>query len=142
MMENDGRLIEHEFATRLLSKHYSIYDENDLRKLFGYPSVGVDFLVDFGTHFIAMQIKYRRSRRREDEGIKKFIDSVEYIQNKSKKTFYGGLWISRILPFDDNMHKLKKHNIECVAYFDCMQTLIDLSLLKIDEIIHALYTEL
>ena len=105
----------------------AIYDENDLRKMFGWQSMGVDVLITKGDYVIAIQTKYRKTRRREDHGIHNFVRSLEFILEKTKKKLFLGFWISRIKPFDDNIGYLQSKNIHCVYYFDCMDILIDLA---------------
>lgn len=124
---NQGRLFEAQIYGRLqrLSGVEVIYDEEELRRMFGWQSVGVDFLVVFSQGVVAIQAKYRKTRRREDHGIKNFVKSLEHVLQLSGKRLCLGLWVSRMRPFDDNVLYLSRHNILCIHHFDCMSTLVE-----------------
>lgn len=100
-----------------------MYNEQQLRSRFGWQSVGVDFLIVKGREVIAIQTKYRKTRRREDHGINNFIKSLEYILCVSDLRLHRGFWVSRIKPFDDNISYLSSLNVSCLYDFDCMETL-------------------
>lgn len=129
-IDNYGRLFEKRIWASLkqLDNIDKIYDENQIRKAFGWQAVGVDFLICKGDFIIAIQTKYKKTRRREDHGIQNFIKSLDYILEKSNKKLLVGLWISRIKPFDDNISYMLSKNIECIYNFDCMDTLVDSAL--------------
>lgn len=125
--ENHGRIFERLVLNKLrrLKGVDAIWDENDLRKEYGWQSVGVDFLIEKGDSIIAIQTKYKKTRRREDHAIHNFIKSVDYIVQVTKKKLHLGLWISRIKPFNDNVCFLSSRNIACVHDFDDMEYLAD-----------------
>ena len=134
--DNCGRLFEKRIYEELLSLRSNgyldyVYDENDLRKKYGWESVGVDFLLVRGDSCIAIQTKYCKTRRREDDAIRKFIESLDHVLKNVKLHLICGFWISRMKPFDDNMTYMENRNIRCIYEFDSMDTLIHNSIHEI-----------
>jgi hypothetical protein len=71
-----------------------------------------------GDYAIAIQAKWRCTRRREDIGINNFLKSLEYTISKSGKKLLFGLWVSRMEPFQDNKDKLFKQNVYTISCFE------------------------
>lgn len=133
---NHGRVFEQLVHKRLLDLGVfdSVYDETTLRKLFGWQSVGVDFLAVKGDRMLAIQAKYRKTRRREDHGVHSFLRSLRHIQAViGPKRFVGGYWVSRMKPFDDNAVYLMSHRVWCVFCFESMDTLADMVVTRLQE---------
>ena len=132
---NIGRVFEQRFYDRLktLDGYDSIYEERDLRKMFGWDCVAVDFLVVKGDLAIAIQTKYKKTRRREDKFIGNFINSIDSVLKYANKDLLAGFWVSRIKPFDDNIEYMSNRNIHCVSNFDNMDYLIDDATKKIKQ---------
>lgn len=133
MTVNNGRIFESLVYSRLkcLPGIDTVYTEDELRKLFGWQSVGIDFLLVKGTIVVAIQTKYRKTRRREDHGVNNFIKSLKYILGVTDLTLRTGFWISRLKPFEDNISYLSTFNIQCIYHFDCMDTLINKSIQEV-----------
>lgn len=137
---NKGHIFEQNMMLKLqsISGYDHLYEENELRKIFGWPSVGVDFLLVKGNNVIAIQTKYRKTRRREDHGIGKFVKSIDFVLQMSNKNLIAGLWVSRIRPFDDNIEFLSKRKISCLNNFDNMDTLIEDTIKYIEHLLYGL----
>ena len=129
----NGRLLERQFYQQT-RKHIHdmkrILHEIELRRLFGWHACSIDFLIEFDEGFVAVQCKYRNTRRRENNGVDNFIKSVELIKHKYGKPFLFGLWVSRLEPFDDNINRLLLHNIQIVAS-ETIQGLVSTSIERI-----------
>lgn len=125
--DNNGRIFERCFYNSLRNIYGIdyIYDELQLRKTYGWPSVGVDYLIIKGDNVIAIQVKYRRTRRREDHGIMNYMKSLEYVLRVTNKKLVKGFWISRMKPFDDNIAFLNSKNVHCIHHYDDMNVLIE-----------------
>lgn len=124
---NIGRLMElklYESIERSLS-HIRILHESQLRQLYGWDSSGIDFLIEYENGIVPIQCKYRKTRRREDYGIRNFLKSIVFIQEHHPKPILFGLWVSRITPFDDNRAILCNNNIYSVSNFSSMEVLAD-----------------
>lgn len=126
--DNPGRIFEQRIFQYIkqLNNIDAVYDEDDLRRLFGWESVGIDFLIVKGSTMIVIQTKYRKTRRREDHGINNFVKSIDHVLRATNKRVdeCKGFWISRRKPFDDNIGILKDRNIRCIHEFDCMDNLV------------------
>lgn len=139
--DNLGRVFERSFHKQLeylCSKNYfdHVFTEDDLRKMYGWQSVSVDFLLIKSNYVIVVQTKYRKTRRREDHGIQNFIKSIEHVLGKAKDLkLAGGFWISRMKPFDDNISFLLSKNIQCIYHFDSMDILIKKSIDTIKQVV-------
>lgn len=134
---NCGRIFEKKIYHKLtqLDGIDVIYDENDLRKKYGWDSVGIDFLIIKNGKCVAIQTKYRKTRRREDDAIRKFVNSLDYILENTNLIYACGFWISRIQPFEDNEIYMDSRNIKCIHEFHCMERLIDDSIRRIKDVI-------
>jgi hypothetical protein len=98
--------------------------ESQLKKEWGWDAAGIDQLLILGDYVIAVQLKYRSTRRRETICINNFIKSLDYTLPKCGKKLLFGLWVSRLIPFDDNIEHLKHKGVYCVSCFDSMESLI------------------
>lgn len=136
---NCGRVFERRIHNALLQSLRNdidvIYDENDLRKKYGWESVGIDFLLVKDKYCIAIQTKYRKTRRREDVMINKFVKSLDHLLDRSDYNYVCGFWISRRKPFDDNMNFMGSRNIKCVHEFHSMDALVNNAIQEIRKII-------
>lgn len=126
MNQNNGYLMEHLIYEQI--KELNLFDEiiyeKDLVKRFGREAVGIDYLLIYQNKMIILQIKWRRTRRRENNAIKNFLNSVNHIINKiNDKQYIMGLYISRMEPFSDNKDHLKNNKVHCIYDFNSMTTL-------------------
>ena len=74
---NDGYLMEHlvyEYIKKLNIFDEIIY-EKELIKRYGRGAEGVDYLLIHQNKMILLQVKWRRTRRRENSGIESFLKS-------------------------------------------------------------------
>lgn len=101
-----------------------ILSEDNLKKQWGWSAAGVDQLLVIGDYVIAIQMKWRCTRRRENNGIENFLNSLDYTLSKCGKRLLFGLWVSRLEPFDDNKKKLSSRNIYTISYFDSIDGLV------------------
>jgi predicted AAA+ superfamily ATPase len=119
-----GAKLEVDVYNRLADLFFEeIYHERDLVRIFGWECGSVDILIITGDYIIPIQLKWRKSKRRETHGIINFIKSVQYIKNKLKKKVLFGVWSSRVLPFEDNQCCLDSENVKCVACFESIDRL-------------------
>lgn len=123
--QNLGAKLEVDVYNLLLQLDFceEIYHEKDLVRIFGWECGGVDALIVMTHGIIPIQLKWRKSKRRETHGIVNFLKSVRYVKNKLQKDVLFGVWSSRVMPFLDNQCSLQSENIECVAYFDSIEGL-------------------
>lgn len=134
---NPGRIFEYLIADNIQQlaslKHDIIEDvlyEDDLRKKYGWKSVGIDFLLvlrnqsENSRTLVAIQAKYRKTRRREDHAVSQFMQSLDFVANTTMIPIKCGLWVSRVKPFEDNIEKMQQKNIMCIYHFDCMTELV------------------
>lgn len=113
--------------------------EDDLRRLYGFETCGIDYLIITSFGIIPIQIKYRGTRRRETQGVYNFLNSVEKVKKYTEKPVLFGVWISRLQPFRDNMELLAASRIECIDDFSDMHNLITMSVETIISKLHKLY---
>jgi hypothetical protein len=73
---------------------------------------------------IPIQLKWRRTRRRETQGIKNFIRSIQYVKTVMKKDVLFGIWSSRMMPFEDNALLLETEKVVSVSFFDNIDGLV------------------
>lgn len=99
--------------------------ETQLKKEFGWGIVSIDFLLVVENGVIPIQIKYRKTRRREDHGINNFIKSLDLLNKVSPKPVLFGVWLSRVKPFDDNEYKLNNKKVVCVSDYDSIDVMIN-----------------
>jgi hypothetical protein len=131
-----GYIAEQSFYKKVLNLDIfsEIKYEDDLVKDYSWRFSSIDYLLIKEDGIIPVQIKYRRTRRREDRSVNNFIKSVDQLSSIYNKPILFGLWISRLRPFDDNESLLGTRNIRCVSHFEDMETLISKS---IDHIIET-----
>lgn len=110
-----------------------VLHEKDLISLFGWESSSIDQLIIMGEYMIPIQLKWRRTRRRETQGIENFIKSIKYIKQVLDKDVLFGIWSSRMMPFDDNTQWLHDEKIVCVSYFEDIDGLVDRTINKLVE---------
>lgn len=130
-MPNAGRVFEslvYKGLQIVLDKHdlrtARVIPEDELRRCYGWASVGVDFLILCDSGLIAIQTKYKNTRRREDRAIHSFVSSVNYLLDKTQKPLVLGLWVSRMRPFEDNVVRMRTFNIRCIHNFYSMTDLV------------------
>ena len=125
-MTNIGKLFEDLIYKELISMNIfdTIYDELYLRKNYGWESCGIDFLTIKDSVAIAIQLKWRKTRRRENIGIEKFVKSMCHLQKIMSNIVISGLYISRREPFEDNIVRMAECNIKSISCFDSMEELV------------------
>lgn len=107
---------------------FEIKSEVQLKKQYGWAFTSIDYLLITQDGIIPIQIKYRKTRRKEDHFINNFLKSVDELRTIYDKPILFGLWISRILPFLDNQSLLQTRKVECVSYFYDSKILIEKSI--------------
>ena len=127
----------HDFGAKLeyyVFKHsvdMGIFDkvlhESDLVAKYGWESSSIDQLMIIGNYMIPIQFKWRRTRRRETQGIDNFIKSINYLKKNLRKEVLFGVWSSRIKPFADNTNLLKEEKVVCVSFFENIDDLINMT---------------
>lgn len=127
-MAEDGKLLEIKLYDELHKVFDEIYLENELRNTYGWDASGIDHLVVFNDLLIPIQTKYRKTRRKENNGINSFLKSVKYVSEKMNKDIYFGLWVSRLEPFTDNMELMRNYKIECVNCIESMENLVEMTM--------------
>lgn len=131
--KNFGYFLEYKLYQELSS--LGIFDdilvEELLKKQWGWMASGVDQLLIIGDYAIAIQTKWRCTRRRENLFIKNFLNSLEYTIEKSGKKLLFGLWVSRLEPFADNIEKLSSKNVHTIHCFESIDTLVKMTKEKI-----------
>lgn len=110
-------------------KNIDIFDmilqEKDLVSLYGWSCSSIDQLLVLGDYIIPIQLKWRRSRRRENQGITNFLKSIQYIQTILNKKILFGVWSSRMMPFDDNVVLLNSEKVISVSFFETIDGLVE-----------------
>lgn len=109
-------------------KNLNIFDEiiyeKELIKRYGREAEGIDYLLIHQNKMIILQVKWRRTRRRENSAIDSFLRSLNYIVDSLKdKQYMLGLYISRLEPFDDNKCQLKNNKVHCIFEYESMTSL-------------------
>jgi hypothetical protein len=128
MQVNDGYKFEQVMYDHL--KQLGIFDEiiyeSDLRKRWGWRYASIDYLLVYKNKLIALQMKWRKSRRRENIGVTNFIQAVNQINSaiQDKEVLFG-LYVSRREPFVDNQSTLNSNNIHCIWEYNSMIQLVD-----------------
>jgi hypothetical protein len=125
--DNLGAKLESDVYHRVISmdKFDIVLHEKDLVSQYGWECSSIDQLMILGDYMIPIQLKWRRTRRRETQGIEHFIKSVQYIKNIIKKEVLFGIWSSRMMPFADNKEWLLQENIVSVSFFDDINGLVE-----------------
>lgn len=126
MTKNIGYVFEDIVYEELRSLNIfdEIHHETELTRMYGWDASSIDYMLVYKNKIIVVQTKWRKTRRREDAGIQKFVRSINYMKDHivdldEKKQFYG-LWVSRREPFEDNIRYLGSHNVSCVSNFNSM----------------------
>ncbi len=123
---NDGYIMEniiYEHINKLKIFDEIVY-ERDIVKRYGREAVGIDYLLVHKNNIILLQIKWKRTRRRETNDIKNFLNSVHFLTKKLKdKQYMFGLYISRMEPFSDNKNYLENNKVHCIYDFESMNSL-------------------
>lgn len=123
---NVGYLFEKVIYDTLKSTNMfdEIHYETELTKRWGFNASSIDYLLVVKDKAIVVQVKWRKTRRRENLSINNFIKSIQHVQKYlTDKQIIMGLWISRRKPFDDNVKELYAHNIKCICDYDSMTKL-------------------
>jgi hypothetical protein len=123
-----GRYLEDQLLKKIISigEFDEIYTERDLIKGFGFRASSIDFMLTRKNQMIFIQLKWRKTRRRENHGINNFLNSVEYLTNILGRDKYSfGVWSSRIEPFEDNKSKLRAMKIYSINSIDNIQSLVE-----------------
>ena len=133
---NMGYEVESRFlkAVSNLGVFKEIKYENDLKREHGWGLVSIDFLLVATNGIVPVQIKYRRSRRRENHGIENFINSLDYLAKCYKAPVLFGLWVSRLRPFEDNQERLLQHKVVCIDCYDSIDVLVSKAIDSINEL--------
>lgn len=123
---NNGYVMEHLVYENI--KNLNIFDEiiyeKELIKRYGRGAEGIDYLLIHQNKMILLQVKWRRTRRRENSAIESFLRSVNFIVDSLKdKQYLFGLYISRLEPFDDNKNYLGNNKVHCIYEYDSMASL-------------------
>lgn len=119
--EAESRFLQ---AVSSLGVFKEIKYENDLKREHGWALISIDFLLVADNGLVPVQIKYRRSRRRENHGIENFISSLEHLSKCYKDPVLFGMWVSRLKPFEDNQERLQKHKVFCIDCYDSIDGLV------------------
>lgn len=131
--KNFGYFLEDKLFAEL--KGMKLFDdillEDFMLKRWGWSASGVDQLLIIGDYAIAIQTKWRKTRRREDHFINNFLTSLDFTIKKSGKKLLFGLWVSRREPFEDNLEKLMAKNVKAISCFDSIDDLVKLTKTKI-----------
>jgi hypothetical protein len=98
--------------------------ENDLVSMYGWDCSSIDQLLIIDGYMIPIQLKWRRTRRRETQGIKNFIRSIQHVKAAMKKDVLFGIWSSRMMPFEDNALLLETEKVVSVSFFDNIDGLV------------------
>jgi hypothetical protein len=127
--KNFGYFLEHKLLESMkeLDIFDEIYVEDHLKKQWGWSASGVDQMLVIGDYVIAIQAKWRGTRRRETVFVNNFLSSLEYTLAKCGKKLLFGLWVSRLEPFDDNKEKLNERKVMIVSHFDSIDRLVELT---------------
>jgi hypothetical protein len=124
--KNFGRLLEDEMfkSIKALGMFDIILTEDDLIRMYGWQSSSIDLMLQSKEHIIFIQLKWRRSRRRENKGIDNFVRSVEHVSGCLGNKYTFGVWVSRRDPFDDNKCLLMNRKIYTVHEFENIENLV------------------
>lgn len=101
-----------------------VFLEKDLVSMYGWNSSSIDQLLIIDKYIIPIQLKWRRTRRRETQGVENFIRSIHYIKRKLNKDVLFGVWSSRMMPFEDNIALLETEKVVSVSFFDDIDGLV------------------
>lgn len=101
-----------------------VFIEKDLVSMYGWNSSSIDQLLIIDNYMIPIQLKWRRTRRRETQAVENFIRSIHYIKRKINKDVLFGVWSSRMMPFEDNVSLLEAEKIVSVSFFEDIDGLV------------------
>jgi hypothetical protein len=134
---NHGFILEKVFYEEVSKFTSLIYTEKELKRMYGWDATSIDFLIICDNSVIAIQTKYRKSRRRENKYIANFIKSLNFIKNMKlyddKK--WSGIWVSRRIPFEDNIELLKINDIICSSHYESSEGLVNITCELLHQII-------
>lgn len=133
--DNLGALLEAQVYNNVvgMDAFEIVMHEKDLISLYGWECSSIDQLLVIGNYIIPIQLKWRRTRRRETQGVENFIKSIKHIKGLLGKDVLFGIWSSRMMPFEDNTRWLEDEKVACVSYFDDIEGLVRKTILKIEE---------
>lgn len=85
---NLGRFFEQRIYMGLKSMKLfdKIYYEDDLKKIYGWRASSIDYMLEMPDGIILMQVKWRTSRRRENNAIMNFLNSIRH-SRKGRKAY-------------------------------------------------------
>ena len=128
--QNDGAKLEVDVykGTTSLGMFDYVIHEKDLVTLYGWQSSSIDQLMVIGEYMIPIQLKWRRTRRRETSGVANFVQSIQHIQSIMDKKVLFGIWSSRMEPFEDNVKWLSNEKVVCVSCFESIESLVKMTL--------------
>lgn len=128
--QNYGYILEDLIIDKVKSDKSLCFDnimlEKSLIKTYGPQSSGIDFLFIHNNRALGVQVKTRRTRRKENLYVDNFLKSLSFMEQKLGITI-DGLWATRVAPFDDNKLKMEMKNVLCISCYDSMYELIDCS---------------
>lgn len=123
---NSGEKLEADVYHQI--RKMNIFDvvliENDLVSMYGWDCSSIDQLLIIDGYMIPIQLKWRRTRRRETKGINNFIRSIHHVKDIIKKDVLFGIWSSRMVPFEDNAMLLENEKVVSVSFFDNIDGLV------------------
>lgn len=127
---NEGYEFEQVIYNHL--KKLNLFDEivyeKELASKFGWDAAGIDYLLTHNDKMILVQVKWRKSRRRENLGIHNFMKAIDHVVDLTKDKKYAfGLYISRRKPFNDNIEQLSCKKVHCLSDFNSMDGLASLT---------------
>lgn len=132
---NLGAKLEEDVYKKVLEmKEFDmILSERELVSKYGWQSSSIDHLLIRGNFIIPIQLKWRRTRRRETLAIENFIKSIHYVKEMLQKEVLFGVWSSRMKPFDDNVVWLKTERIIPISFFDDIDGLVEATINTIEK---------
>lgn len=126
------------YAFRSMGIFCNIQHENDLRKKYGFDAASIDYMLEIPQGYIVAQIKWRATRRRENNGVNNFLKSVDFIRTKlPDKPILFGVWACRMEPFEDNKETLRKNNIAIVSNYSDMESLVQQTQMLLSQMISS-----
>lgn len=140
---NEGYLFEQVLLDRIKSMGIfeEIHYETDLRKRWGWHMSSIDYLMVYQNKIIVViQAKWRRTRRRENAAVQNFIRSIEYVKRCYQSYKLIGLWVSRMVPFEDNQCNLQSYNVYCVSNDNDMANLANSMQQKLNAMLTSEHT--
>ena len=135
--QNYGAKLEYDVYQQIIDMGVfdTVLHERDLVAMYGWECSSIDNLIVIGNFIIPIQLKWRKTRRRETHGVENFIKSIHYIKKITKKEVLFGLWSSRIMPFEDNNMLLQKEKVVCVSFFEHIDGLVAKTINTIEKVL-------